>query len=173
MPKLFTSNPWRSHAPDYVIVICTFLLVIIGLAMLTSASSDRGQLKFQDSYFYLKHQVIYGLSLGIILFLLGSKIYYRHLQTIAIPLLIFNFFLLMLIFTPLGLTSGGATRWLQIGPISFQPSELLKVSFVVYLASWLSSRSNRESNFWGGYVPFLSLIGITGLLDRESGVEGK
>ncbi len=164
MPKLFSSNPWKSRAPDYVIVVCTFLLVIIGLAMLTSASSDRGQLKFQDSYFYLKHQVIYGLSLGMLLFLLASKIYYRHLQTLAIPMLILNFLLLALIFTPLGLSSGGATRWLQIGPISFQPSELLKISFIVYLASWLSSRSNRENDFWNGYVPFLALIGITGLL---------
>ncbi len=164
MAKLFTSNNWRTRAPDYVIVTCSFLLVIIGLAMLTSASSDRGQLKFGDSYFYLKHQLAYGLSLGVILFFLGSKLYYRHLQTFAIPLLIVNFILLLLIFTPLGLNSGGATRWLQLGPVSFQPSELLKITFIVYLASWLSSRSNREEDFWTGYVPFLALIGITGFL---------
>ncbi len=164
MAKLFNSNNWRTHAPDYVIVICSFLLVIIGLAMLTSASSDRGQLKFNDSYFYLKHQLIYGLSLGIILFFLLSKIYYRHLQTFAIPLIAVNFLLLLLVFTPLGLSSGGATRWIQLGSLSFQPSELLKISFIVYLASWLSARSSRENDFWAGYVPFLALIGITGLL---------
>lgn len=164
MTKLFSSNTWRSHAPDYVIVVCSFLLVIIGLAMLTSASSDRGQLRFGDSYFYLKHQLIYGLSLGIILFALASNIYYRHLQTFAIPMLIVNFLLLILVFTPLGISSGGATRWIQLGPIAFQPSELLKVTFIVYLASWLSSRSNREQDFSGGFIPFLALIGMTGLL---------
>ena len=164
MSKLFTSNNWRNHPPDYVIVICSFLLVIIGLAMLTSASSDRGQLKFGDSYFYLKHQLIYGLSLGIILFIAASKIYYRYLQTFAIPLLIINFIFLIMVFTPLGVSSGGANRWIQFGPIAFQPSELLKITFVAYLASWLSTRSNREHDFWGGYVPFLALIGITALL---------
>lgn len=163
MAKLFNSNNWRTHAPDYVIVICSFLLVIIGLAMLTSASSDRGQLKFGDSYFYLKHQIIYGLSLGVILFFLASNIYYRHLQKFAIFLLALNFFFLILVFTPLGLSSGGATRWIQIGPVAFQPSELLKITFIIYLASWLSTK-NREDDFWSGYVPFLALIGITALL---------
>lgn len=164
MSKFFKSDNWRTHAPDYVIVICSFLLVIIGLAMLTSASSDRGQLRFGDSYFYLKHQLLYGLSLGIILFFLASNIYYRHLQTFATPLLILNFLFLILVFTPLGLSSGGATRWLQLGPVSFQPSELLKITFIAYLASWLSTRSNREHDFWSGYVPFLGIIGITASL---------
>lgn len=155
----------RAHAPDYVIVVCTFLLVVIGLAMLTSASSDRGQLRFQDSYFYLKHQIVYGLSLGILLFAAASKFYYRNLERFAAPLLVLNFLLLILIFTPLGLTSGGATRWLNLGPISFQPSELLKITFIAYLASWLSAKPTRGREFWSGYVPFVLILGATcGLL---------
>ena len=155
----------RAHAPDYVIVVCTFLLVVIGLAMLTSASSDRGQLRFQDSYFYLKHQILYGLSLGIILFIGASKFYYRNLQPFATLLLILSFVLLIMVFTPMGITSGGATRWLNLGPLSFQPSEFLKVAFVIYLASWLSSKLTRGRELWTGYVPFLMILGITsGLL---------
>lgn len=165
MSKLFSSNSLRAHAPDYVMVVCTFLLVIIGLAMLTSASSDRGQLRFEDSYFYLKHQVLYGLSLGIILFAAASKFYYRNLQSFATPLLIFTFVLLILVFTPLGIKSGGATRWLNIGPVPFQPSEFLKITFIIYLASWLSSKPSRGREFWTGYVPFLLILGATcGLL---------
>lgn len=165
MSKLFSSNSLRAHAPDYVMVVCTFLLVIIGLAMLTSASSDRGQLRFQDSYFYLKHQIIYGLSLGIVLFAAASKIYYRNLQNFATPLLIVTFVLLILVFTPFGIRSGGATRWLNLGPISFQPSEFLKITFIAYLASWLSSKPARGREFWTGYVPFLLILGATsGLL---------
>lgn len=164
MSKLFPSNSWRTHAPDYVIVACTFLLIIIGMVMLTSASSDRGQLKFQDSYFYIKHQLIYGLLPGIILFLAASNIYYRRWQTFAIPMLALSFLLLILVFTPLGLSSGGANRWLELGPISFQPSELLKITFICYLASWLSKKSGREQNFWSGYVPFLVICGAVSLL---------
>ncbi|MBU6141623.1 putative lipid II flippase FtsW [Patescibacteria group bacterium] len=163
--KKFFSHPPRAHAPDYVIVVCTFLLVVIGLVMLTSASSDLGQLHFQDSYFYLKHQILYGLSIGIVLFFAAAGGYYRQLEKIATPLLIFNFVLLGMIFTHFGVASGGSTRWLQLGPIAFQPSELLKISFIVYLASWLSSQKKRNQDLMGGYIPFLVILGITcGLL---------
>ncbi len=165
MPKLFSADASGAHAPDYAIVVCVFLLVIIGLAMLTSASSDRGQSLFQDSYYYLKHQIIYGLIPGIVLFLIASKMYYRNLQRFATPLLMLTFLLLLCVFTPLGIRSGGATRWLQLGPIAFQPSEFLKVTFIAYIASWLSLKSARSQKFWTGYVPFLMILGITsGLL---------
>jgi cell division protein FtsW len=155
----------HSRTPDYVIVLSTFFLVIFGLIMLTSASSDLGQEKFGDSYFYLKHQIVYGLSLGLIGFFAASNFYYRHYQKIAVPLLMISILLLILVFTPFGLTSGGATRWLQFGPISFQPSELLKITFIIYLASWLSNKTHRRQSVWGGFIPFLVLCGlIAGLM---------
>ena len=158
------SSSWRSHAPDYVIIVSSFLLVIIGLAVLTSASSDLGQLKFNESYFYLKHQLIYGLSIGLIGFLIAAKFYYRNYENLAVILLIISLVLLVLIFTPLGFTAGGATRWLQFGPVVFQPSELLKITFVVYLASWLSNKNHRQESFWGGFVPFLIITGLVSAL---------
>ncbi|MDE2001129.1 MAG: putative lipid II flippase FtsW [Patescibacteria group bacterium] len=164
MASLFSKPPGRPHAPDYVIIVCTILLIVIGLAMLTSASSDRGQVNFGDSYFYLKHQIFYGLTLGIAGFLLGSRMYYRRWQSMAIPLIAVSFFLLALVFTPFGLRSGGAARWIQLGPVAFQPSEFLKITFIVYIASWLSTRTNRHQEFWGGYFPFLAILGVTSLL---------
>lgn len=162
--RYFLGNS-HSRTPDYVIVLSTFFLVIFGLIMLTSASSDLGQEKFGDSYFYLKHQLAYGLSLGLIGFFAASNLYYRHYQKFAVLLLIVSIVSLILVFTPLGLTSGGATRWLQLGPASFQPSELLKITFIVYLASWLSNKAHRRQNLWGGFIPFLILCGlISGLL---------
>lgn len=152
------------HSPDYVIIFCTFILVIFGLVMLASASSDLGQIKFGNSYFYLRHQLLYGLSIGLIGFWLASKFYYRHYQNLAVALLVGSLVPLFLLFTPLGITFGGATRWLGIGSFAFQPSELLKISFIVYLASWLGSKSYRQQSFWGGFVPFLIITGIVGLL---------
>ena len=150
------------HAPDYLIIFCTFILVIFGLIILTSASSDLGQLKFGDSYFYLKHQVFYGLFIGIIGYWFFSNFYYKYLANFSVPALMLNLVLLLLIFTPLGLTLGGATRWLTLGPLTFQPSELLKITFIVYIASWLG-KSIRQQSFWGGFVPFLIICGIIGL----------
>lgn len=164
MKKLFSENSWRTHSPDYILILTTFLLVLTGLAMLASASSDLGQFKFQDSYFYLKHQILYGLIFGLAGFLAASKFYYRYYQNFAIPLLLFTFLILILIFTPLGVTSGGASRWLKIGPLIFQPSEILKITFIIYLASWLSKKSDRAESFWAGYLPFLIICGFTALL---------
>jgi cell division protein FtsW len=142
----------REKSPDYVVVLSTFFLVIFGLIMLTSASSDLGQAKFGDSYFYLKHQLLYGLTIGIAGFVIASKFYYRHYQKLATAFLLASIALLILVFTPLGVTSGGATRWIN------------KITFIVYIASWLSNKSYRQQHFWGGYVPFLLISGTIGSL---------
>ncbi|MDP3729297.1 MAG: putative peptidoglycan glycosyltransferase FtsW [bacterium] len=161
---MFKSHSWRQHAPDYIIGSMTFILVIVGLVMLTSASSDIGQTKFNDSYYYLKHQLLYGFSIGIIGFLIASQVYYRFYKKIAVPLLLVSIVFLLLMFTPLGVTSGGAIRWIEIGPVTFQPSELLKITFIIYLASWLSGKSDRLRSFSGGFIPFLIISGIVALL---------
>lgn len=157
-------NRKYSLAPDYLIGLGTFFLVVFGLIILTSASSDLGQLKFGDSYFYLKHQLLYGFSVGLLGFWFASKFYYRHYQNWAILFLIASLIMLVLLFTPLGVTAGGANRWLKAGPLTFQPSELLKITFVIYLASWLSNKSHRQQNFFGGFIPFLIITGLVGLL---------
>jgi len=160
----FFSHRINGHAPDYLIVFGTFFLVIFGLIMLTSASSDLSRLKFNDSYFYLKHQLLYGLSVGLIGFWLASKFYYRHYQNLATLFLMAALIMLILVFTPMGVTSGSASRWIKIGPITFQPSEVLKIPFIIYLASWLGNKSYRQKNFFSGFLPFLIITGFIGFL---------
>src|SRR3989344_6243333 len=116
----------KGHHPDYILIISIFLLVVFGLLILSSASSDIGKIKFNDTYYYLKHQIFYGLSIGIIGFLITSLLYYKNLKKIAFPFLIINIILLLLIFTSLGFSNKGASRWLNIGSFSFQPAEFLK-----------------------------------------------
>lgn len=153
---------------DYVITFCVASLVIFGLVMLASASSNLGKLKFDDSYYYLKHQLLYGLSIGIVGFLLASKIYYRYYEKIAIFLLVISIVLSALVFTPLGIDAGGAERWLGLGPISFQPSETLKITFIFYLAAWLGNNLKRTKSFSKGFLPFLVVSGIvSGLLIKQ------
>lgn len=159
-------KPKSSHRPDYVFLICAAALVIFGLIMLSSASSDLGKIKFNDTYYYLKHQIIYGLTFGIIGFLAANFLYYKYLQKIAVLLLIINTILLILVFTPLGtLHNKGASRWLEFSPISFQPAELLKISFIVYLAAWLNNvRKKRQQNFYEGFLPFLAVSSLIAFL---------
>ena len=158
--KLFKQN----HAPDYSIVLFTLLLVIFGLLMVASASSELGQKKFNDSYFYLKHQIIYGLSLGLIGFLAASKVYYKSYQKLATLFLLITIAGLVLIFTPLGVSAGNASRWLEIGGFVFQPSEILKITFIMYIAAWLSGKEERRTSFWGGFAPFLIISGAVSAL---------
>lgn len=159
----FTSK--KGHSPDYVFIATAVMLTIFGLAILSSASSDLGKIKFDDAFYYLKHQIYFGLALGVVGFVAGFFIYYKKWQPISFILLIISIIGLILVFTPLGFKSGGATRWLNIGSISVQPAEFLKLSFMIYLAAWLNKkRESRRSDFVSGILPFMAITAFVGAL---------
>lgn len=149
---------------DYAFAISIFLLTVFGLVMLSSASSDLGKIKFNDTYYYLKHQIFYGLSIGIVGFFIASFIHYKNLKKIALPIFIINIILLLLVFTPLGFSHKGASRWLDIGLLSFQPAEFLKLTFIIYIAAWLSNKKLNRQSFSQGFLPFLIISGFISTL---------
>jgi len=150
------------HAPDYLILGCTGLLIGLGLMMIASASSHLGNQEFGDTYYYLKHQIFSGVLVGIVGYFIASKIHYRiyNHKVFNLILLAISLVLVLLVFTPLGVTLKGATRWLTLGPLTFQPAELLKITLVMYLASWLSQRGYRQKNLQQGFLPFMIILGI-------------
>lgn len=150
--------------PDYLFIASVFILTVFGLMALASASSDLGQKKFGDSYYYLKHQILYGLSLGLLGFFLASKIDYRRWEKPAFWFLAASVIFLLLVFTPLGFKAGGADRWVKLGPLTVQPAEIVKAAFLVYLAAWLSRRPERSRSFKEGLVPFLIVSSLIAVL---------
>lgn len=149
------------HRPDYFLAATIFVLVVGGLVILASASSEVGRVRFDDSYYYLKRQILYGLSFGILGFFTAFKLHYQHYKKVAFLLLLANLGLLALVFTPMGVTTGGATRWIRLGPLTFQPSEFLKLTFVLYLAAWLTNpAANRAKDLKEGFIPFLVMCGV-------------
>ena len=156
----------RGHAPDYFFFAVVVILVIFGFAMLASASSNLGKTNFNDTYYYLKHQALFGLSFGLLGFLVGYFFYYGNWKRIAFILLLITLAALILVFTPLGLQARNTSRWLRLGPLSFQPAELMKLTFLIYLAAWLSNpKFKRATDFQSGLLPFLIISGIiAGLL---------
>ncbi len=154
----------RASAPDYVFAGLVVALTVFGLVMLTSASSDLAEARFGDSFYYLNHQVLNGLLVGVIGFLVGSFLYYRKWEKLAVPLLVLNIVLLALVFTSFGITAKGASRWVDIGGFSLQPAELLKLTFFVYLAAWFSKSGERGKRFLTGFLPFMILVGVIILL---------
>ena len=153
------------HSPDHFLLALIFILTAFGLAMLASASSDLGKIKFNDTYYYLKHQIYYGLSVGIAGFLTGYFMHYQRLRKFAFPLLLLGIVALALVFTHFGLQIRNTNRWLRLGPISFQPAELMKLFFIVYLAAWLSStRTKRAKDIETGLLPFALISGFIATL---------
>ena len=132
--------------------------------MIASASSHLGQKQFGDSFYYLKHQLLYGFLLGLAGLIIVSNINYRFFEKISIFILLIALLLLLLTFTRYGVATGGATRWLKLGLITFQPSELLKPALIIYLAAWLSKSEERRRNLAKGFTPFIIILGITMML---------
>jgi len=144
-----------------IIFLTSIFLIVLGLVILVSASSELGKSRFGDPYYFLKHQLIFGFLPGLIGFLAGLLLPLKLFRRLAPWLLFLNVVALILIFTPLGGHYGTADRWLSLGPVNFQPSELLKLTFILYLAAWLTSRSrDRRGDFWESFAPFLTISGI-------------
>jgi cell division protein FtsW len=150
---------------DYFLLVLVISLVVFGLVMLASASSDLGRTHFNDSYYYLKHQMLYGILPGALGFLLGYFMYYQNWKKIALPLLVISVIFLGLVFTKLGSNINATNRWLRLGPVQFQPAELMKFTYLMYLAAWLSNaKYKRESNIRQGLIPFLVVSGVIAAL---------
>lgn len=153
----------KSRRPvDSFLIVLVGLLVLFGLAILASASSEIGKIKYNDSYYFLKHQLLYGATLGALGFCAGLFIPYAWYRKVSFILLAGTIALISLVFTPLGIRAGGATRWLGFGSFSFQPAELLKITFILYVAAWFAGKTRgRGSIVSNGLAPFLIVSAVT------------
>ncbi len=153
------------HAPDYILVSIVFILTTFGLAMLASTSSYIGVSRFGDPYYFLKNQLLHGFLPGLIFFLIASKLYYKNFKKVALFFLMVSIIGLILVFTPFGASFGGAARWIAFGPITIQPAEIMKLTFIIYVAAWLSNvKMNRQNKLAEGFLPFIGISGVVGLL---------
>lgn len=151
--------------PDYFLMAAFCILLVFGIAMLSSASSELGKELFNNSYYYLEHQLEFGLTVGLLGFLVGYFVPYYKFKNVAFILLVISLVALMLVFTPLGTAASGSSRWLRLGPLSFQPSELMKFTYILYLAAWLSSaKQKRTTDLMSGLLPFALVSGVMAVL---------
>lgn len=151
---------------DRTFLAFLFGLTVIGLIMLASASWPLGFDRFGDGYYFLKHQIIFGLLPGVIGCLVAMRVPYEKLRHFAPHMLALSILLLILVFIPgIGANFGTSHSWIGVGSFSFQPSELVKLTFLIYLAAWLEKRSKHElKSVAEGLAPFLTVLGIIALL---------
>jgi len=151
--------------PDIFLLAIFILILIFGILVLESASAPLSQEKFGESFYYLRHQIIFGLIPGLILLLIFYKIDLNSLKKYSPILLLIVLILTSLVFVPkIGIKIRGGARWLGIGPFSFQPSEFLKLAFIIYLAAWLDSQTKiKNKNFTQTLIAFLIILFLISL----------
>jgi cell division protein FtsW len=139
------------------------MLLITGLLAVYTASYAVGYHDYGDANFFVKRQAIFAVA-GLCALLFFMRLDYNKLRAWSVWMLLFSLAGLLLVLSPVGVEVNGARRWLDFGPIQVQPSEFAKLSIIVYISAWLSSRGSQIDKFTLGFVPFVLLVGVVGAL---------
>lgn len=160
--------PRPDRAPDIVLLLVTLILVTVGTVMIYSSSSIIAAAKYQDGQHFLKKQLLFVL-LGITGMIILTRFPYQQMKKLAYPGIVLSAVLLALLFIPpLGVRAGGAARWLNLGFMSFQVTEAVKIVMVLFLAHFLTRKSQHIKDFRKGVVvPLLVAAPILGLIVLE------
>lgn len=152
----------KKHAPDWWLFVSVLTLVCIGVIMVFSSSQYFAQYNpYNDTYYFLKEQ-LKNVAIGLVVMLLAYRIDYHFYKKLIWPVAaVVGVLLLMVIFSESGEESGGAMRWLNLGFIRFQPSELAKITLVILTAKILTEHQRDIKTFKHGCLPPLLLMGIS------------
>ncbi|KMT21405.1 putative lipid II flippase FtsW [Clostridium cylindrosporum] len=149
----------KRNSIDFVLFIVILMLLAVGLVMIFSASMVTDLQKQGDGYYHLKRQAIWTV-LGIIAMLTAANVDFRKFRNkklIKFSMLIILGLLVVVLFMP---AAKGASRWIGVGSLGFQPSELAKIILIIYLADSLARKGNNVKSFIKGVVPTLLVAGL-------------
>lgn len=156
----------RLRALDQGIVWGTIGFTVFGLIMLLSATAVISVERAHTPWYYVQHQLISGVLPGMIAFFVLAFIDYRVWKRWAGAAFFVTIILLLLVYFPgIGREIGGSKSWVTFGPIGFQPSEFVKLSFLIYVSGWLANREGSQAYTpETGLVPFAGALGLVVLL---------
>lgn len=141
---------------DFMLVIVTMILVIFGVIMVFSASYYSALSDYGDPYYFLKREVVYA-GIGVVIMLAVASMDYHWYKNLSWMFFGTSVVLLMLVFTPLGVTRNSATRWIGIGNLTLMPGELAKICAILFVAFYLSSDQTRARSFKSGVLPLMGI----------------
>lgn len=159
-------HPAKRCTYDDTLLVTVLVLVIAGLVLLTSISAYNGNVKFHDSFYYLKKQG-FATGLGLVGMAVVSRIDYHRWIPLAVPGYLLSILLgvAVLLF---GEEYNGSKRWLSLGPVSFQPSEFAKVAVIVFL-SWLIEKNIKKmGKFKSIVLTMLTILPVVGLVGASN-----
>lgn len=155
----------KPRSVDTVLLSIVGILVASGFLIFSSASLGlmaRDGASFGSVAFT---QFAFGIMGGSLALFITSNIYYRHWRRFAFYIFIASLLLTLAVFIPgVGMSHGGATRWLNLGITTVQPSEFLKIGFIVYMATWFSGIHNKIHDWRYGLAPFIASVAVVGAI---------
>lgn len=177
MEKMEESRELAKGPIDVTFCLLVLLLTAIGLVMLLSASFPSAYYEEKPSHhdplYYFERQAIFAV-LGTAVMFLVSKFNYQRLRGVGKILLYISVVLLLLVLIPgIGEIRNGARRWIGMGPLTFQPSEIAKAAIVVYFANSISRKKDQMRTFRYGVLPYaILLVLVAGLVAKEPHLSG-
>ncbi len=149
---------------DPVLLGVVLVLTMFGVVMVYSASAVYAGARLGDANWFFRRQAI-GALIGVAALVVVLKLGPRRLEALALPLLFISLALLLLLHLPgIGHSAGGARRWIRIGAVTFQPSELAKIALVLWLARSLARKQERMRLFSVGFLPHVFMLAVFGVL---------
>jgi cell division protein FtsW len=149
-----------SWSVDIVLLLSAFLLLCIGLVMVTSASIGIADKQLGDPFYFARRHLVYAV-LGVFSALVVYRLRLVHWEKSGGMLALFAIFLLLLVLIPgLGRTVNGATRWLDLGVASLQVSEFARLFLLIYLAGYLVRRGQEVRSSVNGFIKPLAVLGL-------------
>jgi cell division protein FtsW len=156
-PQKETGMKTRSGRFDYLLLFAVLGLLAIGTVVVFSASAATAYTTLGTPYYYLERQIIWAV-LGLIVLLVAARFDYWHYQKWALPVFVVAMVLLVAVLIPhIGIEINGARRWLGVGSLQVQPSELAKIGMIFLFARLFTLHQDRLSDFWRGVVPHVGL----------------
>ncbi len=141
------------------------MAVYSSTSVITPEMIEKGEGKVSQ-FHYLKKQLL-ALLLGAILMFAAYKVKLEFVRKMAVPLLILSLIVLLLVFTSLGITVNGARRWIRLLFLSFQPSELVKLAMIVFLAWYMSRENFKKNNIIYFFIPIFIMAVFQGIFLRQ------
>jgi cell division protein FtsW len=155
----------KTRTIDKPLFFIVLTLTVIGFIIFLSASlglTAKSTTQYSSVVF---NQFFLGLILGVISCFVFSKIHYIYWRKFAFWIFITSILISLLVFIPhVGIESGGAHRWIYVGHLSFQPSEFLKIAFILFMAMWFSNIKKEVGNFKEGFLPFIIFSAIVSII---------
>ncbi len=158
--KTKSVNKEKKRQVDFYLIIIILILLAFGIVMVLSASAPSALAETGNSYTYFTSQLQFA-ALGLAIMWVASKIDYHLYLKFYKLIYVFSVLILFLVLIPgIGSEGGGATRWVYLGFVSFQPSEITKVGLIIGLAGYLTEYKEELKSFVKGFIIPLAMVGV-------------